>query len=233
MARPASTSGIRLPIRVWDLPMRIFHWALPVCLIVSYVSIALADGPQIRLWMKVHFISGETMLGLLVFRLIWGIVGSETARFASFVRSPLAAIRHLAHLRVREPDNQIGHNAAGGYMAILLLLLLAVQVGAGLFANDGGTTQGPLGQFVSDDASDLLSTIHSYNFYVLLAAVAVHLAAIAVYAAVKKHNLVPPMISGKKRLPAATRAPRMAQPLLAWLAAAIAVGVSVFVARLG
>ena len=232
MARPASSSGIRLPIKVWDLPTRLFHWVLVACFVVSYVSVSLADGRQTRLLMAIHFISGETALGLLVFRLIWGFLGSETARFASFLRSPAAALRHLAHLRAREPDDQIGHNAAGGWMVIVLLLLLCVQVGSGLFSNDDGTTEGPLAHFVSKNHSDLLSTIHSFNFNLLMAAVVLHLLAIAAYAVLKGHRLAPPMITGKKRLPAASRAPRMAHPLLAWLATAVAAAVAVIVAQM-
>lgn len=232
MARPASSSGIRLPIKVWDLPTRLFHWVLVASFVVSYVSVTLADGPQIRLYMTIHFVSGEIVLGLLVFRLIWGILGSETARFASFLRSPAEALRHLAHLRVKEPDDQIGHNAAGGWMVVILLLLLCVQVGSGLFSNDDGTTEGPLAHFVSKDRSDLLSTIHSFTFNLLIAAVALHLAAIAAYAVLKGHRLAPPMITGKKRLPAAIRAPRMAHPLLAWLAAAAAAAAAVIVAQM-
>jgi cytochrome b len=233
MARPASSSGIRLPIKVWDLPTRLFHWAMVACLAVSYVSVTLADGPHAATYMEVHIVSGEILLGLVVFRLIWGFLGSETARFAGFLRSPAAALRHLADMRVKEPDDQVGHNAAGGWMVIALLLLLALQIGSGLFSNNDSLTEGPLAQFVSKDNSDLLSTLHGFNFNLLVAALAVHLGAIALYAVLKGHRLTPPMITGKKRLPAATRAPRMAHPLLACLAAAAAAALALVVARLG
>ena len=233
MARPASTSGIRLPIKVWDLPTRLFHWVLVACFVVSYVSVSLADGPSATVYMQVHFVSGEVVLGLLIFRLIWGILGSETARFASFLRSPAEALRHLSHLRVKEPDDQIGHNAAGGWMVVIVLILLFVQVGTGLFSNNDSLSEGPLAHFVAKDRSDLLSDIHSFSFNLLMAVVLLHVVAIVAYAVLKGHRLVPPMITGKKRLPAASRAPRMALPLLAWLVAAISVAVAVVVARLG
>jgi len=220
-------------MKVWDLPTRLFHWLLLVVLVTSYVSVHLADGPHSRFWMNLHLASGETALGLLLFRLIWGVLGSETARFASFLRSPKLALHHLATLRQKEPDNQVGHNAAGGWMVVVMLLLIAVQVGTGLFSNDDGSTEGPLAGLVSKATSDLLSRIHDFNINLLIAAVALHVLAIIVYARLKGHRLLPPMITGKKRLPAATRAPRLAHPLLAWLAAALAAGVAFAVSRLG
>ena len=223
MARAAKrpnhrSSGLHLPMPVWDLPTRLFHWILPVLLIVSYVSVQ-------ENYMRVHLASGITVLALLVFRVIWGLVGSETARFSHFLHSPFAALRHLLHLARREPDTQIGHNAAGGWMVLVMLLILFAQVGTGLFANDDGATEGPLAKFVRKDTSDWLSKLHGINFDILLGAIVLHLLAIAAYAILKRHNLVRPMISGKKRLPAATPAPRMASPLLAAvLLAVIGVG---------
>ena len=117
-----------LPVRVWDAPTRLFHWAIVVLLGVSWLA-------ESRGWMQVHFLSGYSIIALLLFRLAWGFVGSETSRFSRFLKSPVAALRHLAHLHRREPDTEIGHNAAGGWMVLLLLGLLTVQAGTGLFAN--------------------------------------------------------------------------------------------------
>jgi len=220
-------------MKVWDLPTRLFHWLLLAVLVTSYVSVQLADGPNSRFWMSLHLASGEAALALLLFRLIWGVLGSETARFANFLRSPTAALHHLATLRQREPDDQIGHNAAGGWMVIVLLLLLAVQVVTGLFSNDDGSTQGPLAAFVSQNTSDTLSRIHDFNINLLIAAAVLHVLAIIAYARLKGHRLLPPMITGKKRLPAATRAPRLAHPLLAWVIAGLAAAVAFAVSRLG
>jgi len=248
--------GMMLPMRVWDLSTRLFHWTLLLAIVVAYVSVSFADvsggemlmqaraivvsnvgislpdGPYAGLLMRVHVICGETVLGLLLFRILWGLFGSATARFSHFLHSPIAALRHLAHFRRREPDLQVGHNSAGGWMVLLMLLLIAAQVGTGLFANDDGNTAGPLAQFVAKPLSDQLSKLHSINFNILAAAVALHVIFVLLYAVLKGQNLVRPMITGKKRLPAATRAPRMASPWLAAITMVVAAGASVLIARL-
>jgi cytochrome b len=197
-----------LPMRVWDLPTRLFHWLIVLLLPASYVSRKLH-------MMPLHLILGYTWLALLLFRLAWGFVGSDTARFGRFLASPLAGLRHLRRWRVREPDTQIGHNAAGGWMVLLLLLLLAVQVGSGLGAEDRHGAKGPLAALVGPDWSARLAFVHATNVNIILAAVALHILAVASYAVFKRQNLVRPMVTGKKRLPGATRAPRMASPVLA------------------
>jgi cytochrome b len=221
---------VMLPLRVWDIAIRLFHWSLLPLIIGSYVSITLADGPEALLWMRVHVICGEMMLGLLVFRLIWGLIGSDTARFAMFLRTPATALRSLAHMFRRGPDTEIGHNPAGGWMVMIMLLLIAVQVITGLCANDDGSTEGPLVKYIGKALSNKISDLHGVNFNILVAAIVVHMAAILVYAVVKKHNLVRPMLTGKKRLPAAQRAPRMASPWLALLSLVVAAAISVGVA---
>ena len=183
--------------------------------------------------MKLHLLSGELALGLLIFRLIWGVIGSETARFANFLRSPAAGVAQLRAMRAKSPDEQVGHNAAGGWMVVIMLLILAAQIGTGLFSNDDGGSKGPLAHFVSKDLSDYLSDLHSLNFNLLITAVAVHVLAIFAYRKFKGHSLTPAMITGKKRLPAATPAPRLAHPLLAAVAALVALGVVAVLARLG
>jgi cytochrome b len=180
--------------------------------------------------MELHFLSGYSIIALLLFRLVWGFVGSETSRFSHFLKSPFAALRHLAQLHRREPDTGIGHNAAGGWMVLVMLMLLAVQVATGLFANDDGDTEGPLFRYVSKDRSDWLSHIHAVNFTLIQIAVLAHIAAIAAYAVLKRHDLVRPMITGRKHLPAELAPPVLVGPgrAIALLAvAALAVGVLV------
>ena len=232
MAMRPKKTGILLPMRVWDGATRLFHWSIVILVAVSYLSISLADGPRANLWMRVHFISGETMLALLLFRLIWGVIGSDTSRFARFLRSPLAAFHHLAELRKREPDTEIGHNAAGGWMVLVLLLALLAQVATGLFANDDGVNEGPLAHFAAKATSDMLSGWHGVIFNGLAALIALHVLAIVAYMVLKGQNLVRPMITGKKKLPAATRAPRMVSPVLALAVLFVSAGVAVFVGRL-
>jgi cytochrome b len=206
---------LRLSMRVWDLPTRLFHWAIVALVATSYVTTQLDD-------IQLHLLSGYTILALLLFRLAWGFVGSDTSRFGRFVKSPVAAFRHLAAFPKREPDDEIGHNAAGGWMVLVMLLLLAVQVGTGLFSNDDVVTQGPLAQFVSKAVSDRITGYHALNFNILLGAIGLHVVAIAAYAAVKRQNLLRPMITGRKRLPGSTRQPRMASPVLAAALVALA-----------
>jgi cytochrome b len=127
---------------------------------------------------------------------------------------------------MREPDTEVGHNAAGGWMVLMLLLLLAVQVGSGLCAHDRQHNAGPLAKYVGDAWGERLSLVHSVNFNIILAAIGLHVLAVASYAVFKRQNLLRPMLTGKKRLPAITRAPRMASPLLALLVLALAAAVA-------
>ncbi len=202
-----------VPVHVWDLPTRLFHWAIVLLVGFSWLSQELD-------WMDWHKLSGYAVLALLLFRLAWGFVGSDTARFGQFLANPRAALRHLSHLARREPDHEVGHNAAGGWMVLLLLLLLGVQVGTGLFANDDVLTEGPLAETVDKSTSDWLSHIHVVNFRLIEVAVAAHILAVLTYALLKRHDLVRPMLTGRKQLPATLPLPRMASP---WLALVLAV----------
>jgi cytochrome b len=204
-----------LPMRVWDLPTRLFHWTVAVLVGISW-------GTQELGWMQIHFYAGYLTLSLLLFRLVWGFIGSDTARFRSFLKSPLAAFRHLTHITRREADTEIGHNAAGGWMVLVLLGLLAVQAATGLCSNDDISLEGPLARWVGKETSDTLTHYHHLIFNFILAAIVLHVLAVLAYAVLKGHDLVRPMITGKKRLPGATRAPRMASPVLAlaiWIVA--------------
>ena len=202
---------LRLSMKVWDAPTRLFHWAVVVLIACSYVSVQYDR-------LDLHFLSGYALLTLLLFRLAWGFVGSETSRFSQFLRSPLAGFRHLKDFAKREPDDQVGHNAAGGWMVLILLGDIALQVGLGLFSNaDDYVNEGPLAHLVGKAVSDRITAIHAINFNVLLGLMALHVVAIVAYAAVKKHNLLRPMITGRKRLPGATRQPRIASPVVALL----------------
>jgi cytochrome b len=206
--RDLPTNGLKLPMKVWDAPTRLFHWAVVLLVIVSFITAQLD-------WMRAHLISGYIMLTALLFRLAWGFAGSETARFSAFLVSPFAGFRHISTLNRREPDTQIGHNAAGGWMVLIMLLLLYIQVATGLGANDDHGTAGPLAKYLGKHLSNQISAVHSLSFWLLVAAIVVHLLAIAAYAQLKGQNLLRPMITGKKRLPGAMRAPRMATPLRA------------------
>jgi cytochrome b len=221
--RPGGDKLQQVP--VWDLPVRVFHWAIVVLVGASWFT-------QEMEWMALHFLCGYTMIALLLFRLAWGFVGSDTARFARFLKNPLSALRYLAKFHRREPDLQIGHNAAGGWMIVAILLLLAVQAGTGLCANDDVSSEGPLAHIVGKQWSDFLSHIHSVNFVLIEIAIVLHIAAIGAYGLLKRQNLLRPMMTGRKRLPAGTQAPRMASPALAAVLLLVAGGLVAFGVRL-
>jgi cytochrome b len=205
-----------LPMRIWDLPTRLFHWAIVVLLLLSWLS-AHED------WMRIHVLSGLSIFTLLLFRVMWGFIGSDSARFSRFLRSPAEALRHLLKLHLREPDTEVGHNAAGGWMVLVMLALLFVQIATGLCANDDVLTDGPLVPNIGKERSDYMTHIHHINFTLIEILVALHVLAIITYRVLKGHNLLWPMITGKKRLPGATPAPRMMHPLLALIVLTISI----------
>jgi cytochrome b len=204
--------------KVWDIGTRLFHWSIVVLIFLAWAT-------QHYDRMDWHVRAGYAILTLLVFRLVWGFIGSDTARFSRFLRSPFAAFRHLAEIHKREPDREVGHNAAGGWMVLVMLADIALQAGTGLFSNDDGETEGPLMHLVSKDTSDWLSSIHARNFTIIEVLIVGHLIAIVTYAVLKRHNLVWPMIRGTKQLPSDTSSPRIASPFLALATFAVAVAV--------
>ncbi len=209
-------------VRVWDAPTRLFHWGIVLLVGTSWVT-------QHYGWMQIHFLAGYATVAALLFRLVWGLIGSDTARFIRFLRSPLAALRHLVAVSRRHPDTEIGHNAAGGWMVLGMLLLLTVQAATGLCANDEISMEGPLAHVVGEDTSNWLSHIHAVNFKLIEAAILLHLLAILSYT-VLGHALVRPMITGWKRLPDGLAAPQMVTgrvALVVFLVAAAAVTVAV------
>lgn len=175
-------------IRVWDLPTRLFHWALVACVIGAFVSVQI--GGNAMVW---HGRFGLAVLGLLVFRIVWGFVGSTYARFDQFVRGP-AAIK--AYLRGEWQGE--GHNPLGALSVLALLGTLALLVATGLFANDDIAFEGPLYSLVGKDVSDRLVGLHRLIEPLIILLVAAHLGAIAYYVRVKKQALVMSMITGWK-----------------------------------
>ncbi|MBB4314743.1 cytochrome b/b6 domain-containing protein [Roseospira marina] len=207
---------------IWDIPTRAFHWALAIALGVAWWS---GEEGQFT----VHFIAGHVVIGLIVFRLIWGVIGSETARFAQFVRGPGAVVRYLAQMFRPAPDKALGHNPAGAIMVILLLLAVTVQAVSGLFASENtyAFVSGPLRSFVSADLSETITGLHKgVIFNTLLTLAGVHILAAFFYLIVKRENLIRPMVLGRKTLPAhsTAQAPRLARPWLGWLVALVAAG---------
>lgn len=177
------------PVRVWDLPTRLFHWAIVLLFGMSWWS---AENGA----MDWHRLFGLLFLGLLLFRLIWGFIGGSTARFSSFLRSPRSVV---AYMQSGGPI-RAGHNPLGAYSVIALILMLVVQVTTGLFAVDvDGLESGYLSHLVSFDQGRLAAEIHEISFNALLALIGLHIGAILFYLVFRKRNLVGPMVTGKDR----------------------------------
>lgn len=181
-------------IRVWDLPTRLFHWLVVTLVLVSFVTGKIGGA-----WMPYHIWSGCAVLGLLMFRLVWGFVGGRHARFSAFVRAPGAVLRYARTLFQPAPPRHLGHNPLGGWSVLAMLLVLSVQAVTGLFANDDIFTEGPLYPWVSKATSDWLTHIHKLNQGVVLLLVGVHVMAILFYLIMKHENLIQPMFTGRKQ----------------------------------
>jgi len=177
-----------MKIRIWDLPLRLFHWLLVVAVIGSFVSVKL--GGNAMIW---HGRFGYIVLSLIFFRLIWGFVGTHHARFAQFIKSPKAIFAYL-----KNPTETPGHSPLGAISVIVLLGLFLSQALAGLFASDDIAFDGPLVKYVASTWVELLTSFHRLNEWVLMALVGVHVGAILYYKYAKKINLISAMITGDK-----------------------------------
>lgn len=189
-----STDAPSLRSLVWDMYIRLFHWLLVALLTFSWWS-----GEQHE--MEWHRLSGYAILFLLVFRIYWGFVGSSTARFGQFVRSPRSAFTYLQTLRTPPYRATAGHNPVGGWSVLLMIVSLIAMVTAGLFAVDvDGLESGPLADYVSFDQGRLAADLHGLLFNLLLTLIALHIAAILYYLLRLRHNLIGPMIHGRNTI---------------------------------
>jgi cytochrome b len=209
--------GAQRSARVWDLPLRLFHWTLATLVVFSIVSIKLGG-----FWKDWHMRSGYAILTLLVFRILWGFAGSRTARFSSFLHGPRVV---SAYLRGLPQVPSAGHNPLGGWSVLAMLAVLLAQAASGLFANDGSFSEGPLAHLVSGAASDRLSTLHRYGEWAICALVGLHLAAIGYRTRIRHEPLVRAMLTGvRSGIAAAVRDDallRLRALVLALLAAAL------------
>ncbi len=217
MAKDVSKRGAL----VWDLPTRLFHWALVLLILAAFLS---EDNRE------VHERVGIALLALVLFRVIWGLIGGRYARFTSFLRGPKAVLEHLHDLRYPNSPPHVGHNAAGGWMVALLLALVLGQAMSGLFTNDMILYVGPLADLIPESLSEQITSLHKIMSNVILAAVALHIAAVLVYFVWKKQNLVRPMLTGRNPQvsdaslpPLRDRAPPLWRALLALALAGAAV----------
>jgi cytochrome b len=190
LANAPSDAGL-VRVKLWDGPTRVVHWLLVVLLPVSWLT--AGENMQVHRW------SGYAVLGLVVFRLYWGVFGSQTARFASFIRGRRATLAYARALGARTPADVPGHNPVGAWSVVAILLLLVVQVTLGLFAVDiDGLESGPLSHLVDFDTGRQCAGWHELTFRGLQALVVIHVAAVIFYLVYKRQNLVGPMITGQR-----------------------------------
>jgi cytochrome b len=207
-------------VRLWDLPTRVFHWLLAAGIAFSWFSAEIGGN-----WMEWHERSGIFLLSLILFRIVWGFVGSETSRFAHFIRSPAAAIQYWKAAKTQPKGTSAyyaGHNPMGAWMVIALLGIIGLQGLTGLFATDDIATEGPLAALVSSDTAELLTTLHHAIFNLVLLFAVIHIAAVIFYRLVKRTNLIKAMVVGTADWPAAQSQPTGLQFKPTWL------GVGVF-----
>lgn len=172
---------------LWDLPTRLFHWLLVIAVVASWISVELEE-------MTLHQWAGYAVMTLVIFRLGWGIWGSRSARFSTFIRSPVTVIKYLKGA----PISYLGHNPAGGLSVMALLGLLITQVSTGLFSHDEVLFEAPFFPLVSEETANFLGEIHEISFNLLLLMVGLHLGAIAWHKKFKHTNLIIPMLTGGK-----------------------------------
>lgn len=220
-----------VPVRVWDLPTRIFHWTLALTVAGSVISAKI--GGNAMVW---HFRFGYLVFGLLAFRLLWGIVGGRWSRFASFLYAPTTLLRYLRGRERAGEHLEVGHNPLGSLSVFGLLGLLALQVGTGLVADDEIANLGPLNRFVSSETGLSATSWHkSWGQWIVLTLVLLHIGAILFYLWRKNTNLVRPMLTGDKPLAPSTpaSADHGARRLLALVLAGVCAALVTMVVRLG
>ena len=179
---------------VWDLPLRLFHWWFAASIIACWGSAKLGFS-----YMQWHMWLGYWVMGLLLFRLIWGFIGTRHARFAGFIKGPSKVLSYGRGLIGKGPAiHSVGHNPLGGLMVLLMLLLVGLQVYTGLFSSDDIAWSGPYNGAVSSTMAQRLTGLHHLNFNLIWAAMGLHVAAILYYTFVKRERLVPAMVTGRK-----------------------------------
>jgi len=178
-------------IRVWDLPIRLFHWLLVLCVVLSFITVKIGGNA-----MEFHALIGYCVLTLVIFRVCWGLVGSHHARFIHFVPSPKGLVNYI----LGKTKAGLGHNPLGALSVLALLFSLGLQATTGLFANDDIAFEGPFAKYVSNDMVQFLTSIHYFNEKVLIILIALHLCAILYYQKFKGENLIKPMLLGDKEI---------------------------------
>lgn len=176
---------------VWDLPTRLFHWLLAISIGAQWFT-----GEQGDSWLEWHFYIGYFILGLIVFRIVWGFIGPRYARFSDFLVTPGTLIEYL---KGNLPD-QPGHPPLGGLMVLFFLSVILAQAVSGLFTTDDIFSEGPFRSLISGEMQDIADWVHANLFLFIQIAAAVHILAAFYYMLIKKNNLIKPMLDGKKQV---------------------------------
>ena len=209
-----------MQIKVWDVVTRLFHWALAIAVLMSFISIKFLHDAEL------HVKCGAVVMTLILFRIIWGIAGPSNARFTNFVTGIPAVISYIRLPRELKAQ-ETGHSPLAGWAVLALLLALATQVSTGLFADDEIYVTGPLAGTVSSDASSWATSIHYQNSDILLGLILLHLLANTFYYFILEINLVKPMIDGKKEVSSVDVVEE--RPVVAVVSLLLAIAISVFV----
>jgi cytochrome b len=219
-ADTASQKPLAAERQVWDLPVRLFHWTLVTAIIAAFATNRLGVS-----YFKYHVWCGYTVIVLVLFRIVWGFVGTRHAQFLNFVRGPIETLRYALAILRGEGRHYAGHNPLGAWMVLVLLSALAVQAISGLFGNDEIFNFGPLYGYVSKDLSLWLTSLHRQLFYWILAAAALHVLAVIAHHVFKREKLVKAMITGRKPQQSLADSDVISSSRL-WLAVLIIIGLS-------
>ena len=195
-------------VPVWDGPTRVYHWGQALL-----VALALLTGFLIPTdWLNIHVVIGTLIAMLLVFRLVWGLCGSEYSRFTNFIYHPRRVLEHIASVLKRAPEPHLGHNPAGAVMVTLLMLALAGMIASGYIMLGGAYKEGPLATLFSFATGERAGGLHSLLAYGLIGLVTLHLLGVWIESRIGGENLIRAMIDGVKRRTAAATPPRPRQP---------------------
>jgi cytochrome b len=180
---------------VWDIPVRVFHWLLVLCLLGQWLTAEVLEDA-----MDIHFYIGYFTLGLIIFRLVWGFVGTKYAKFSSFISGPKAMREYFHSIRTKQHTLSTGHNSVGGLILPAIIIVVGLQAISGLFTTDDIVYSGPYYDSSNTELQECMQWLHHNVFDILVAIIGLHLVAITWYLVFLKHNLIGPMLDGKKAI---------------------------------
>ena len=208
-----------MKIKVWDLPIRICHWMLVIIIAFQFISVKVLDEGMLTNATQWHFYAGYACLAIIIFRVLWGVLGTHYAKFSQFVLSP---IKTLHYLRGMGLQSHVGHNPAGAYSVIALVSLILAQAISGLFTTDDIFNDGPYYGVLDDFWQDVVNYIHHNIVYVLLGFIVLHIGAILFYKVKHKQHLTSAMITGQKTVSKTTQS----QGPFPWVGFIVSIGIT-------